>query len=53
MPDITMCQRKDCVKSDKCYRKQAKPNTWQSYALFNCSKENNYEFFYLIEKGDE
>jgi len=48
MADITMCQRSECEKADKCYRKLATPNPLhQSYALFNCTKENNYEFFYL------
>jgi hypothetical protein len=50
MADITMCTKdsNNCEKADKCYRKLAKPNEhYQSYALFNCSKENNWEFFYL------
>lgn len=34
MPDISMCATEDCPLSDKCYRKQAKPDEYQSYSKF-------------------
>ena len=46
MPDITMCSNKNCYVKHKCYRSQAIPNLYQSYANFdyddnngNCFKE--------------
>ena len=32
MPDITMCQPKECAVKDTCYRYVATPSNWQSYA---------------------
>ena len=34
MPDITMCTNKSCDDFDKCYRAQAEPSYFQSYAEF-------------------
>lgn len=34
MSDITMCQSKDCPMRDRCYRHEAKPSQYQSYAVF-------------------
>ena len=32
VPDISMCQDKECSKFKDCYRAQAKPNEhWQTY----------------------
>lgn len=39
MPDITMCVT-DCKIKNDCYRHEADPNGWQSYAEF---KPNNCE----------
>lgn len=34
MPDITMCEGKDCPFKGDCYRYKAQPNEhWQSYFL--------------------
>lgn len=46
MPDITMCQNHKCEKKEECYRYKATPNLiYQSYANFNCSKENEYKYY--------
>ena len=34
MADITMCDNTLCPLRDGCYRAQAKPSDWQSYASF-------------------
>jgi len=34
MADITMCVAKDCPFKDSCYRKTAKPSTYQSQSDF-------------------
>ena len=34
MPDITMCEGKDCVKRDTCFRYRARPSERQSYSDF-------------------
>ena len=34
MPDITMCDNKDCILRDVCYRYSAIPDHYQSYAMF-------------------
>ena len=34
MPDIAMCQNKECFLKLKCQRYMAKPDGWQSYADF-------------------
>lgn len=31
MPDITMCEGKECPAKDQCYRYTAKPSLYQSY----------------------
>lgn len=35
MSDITMCATASCPKRRDCYRFQAAPGPWQSYANFN------------------
>lgn len=48
-PDITMCSpTKYLKKCNKCYRRNAKPDKWQSYSNFYdvCkNKRNKYEYF--------
>ena len=34
MADITMCTNNLCPKATLCYRNQAKPSEWQSWAFF-------------------
>jgi len=39
MPDISMCENKDCPSKEKCYRFMAKPSpVWQTYAEFKVEK---------------
>jgi endogenous inhibitor of DNA gyrase (YacG/DUF329 family) len=55
MSDITMCSpTKYLPKCKTCYRRNAKPEQWQSYSNFypDCSnKKTKYEF-YLPQKGE-
>lgn len=37
MPDITMCDNKDCYIRELCYRYTAKPSKIQAYHTFNCA----------------
>ena len=52
MADICMCLKKDCPKADKCYRKRAKPDSYQSVSYFEnaCNKEDGYRHFILHEE---
>lgn len=34
MPDITMCTNRECELRKTCYRAQATPGEWQSWAAF-------------------
>jgi hypothetical protein len=34
MPDITKCDNSDCPSCTICWRFMAKPNTYQSYGIF-------------------
>ena len=46
MPDITMCMKEDCPIKLSCYRFIAKPDKWQSYAVFiDCDEESEYEWW--------
>ena len=39
MPDLAMCQQKECPSSKECYRFMAIPGTYhQVYALFEVPK---------------
>lgn len=54
MPDISICDNKDCSKFKYCWRAMCIPDAWQSYnvAFKNiCNKKNNYQYFYEI--GDK
>jgi hypothetical protein len=49
MPDISMCQNKQCLSKDKCYRFTATPNQYmQSYMLIT-GKMEKYENFWETE----
>jgi hypothetical protein len=55
-----MCYKKDCPKSQKCYRYRAVPDQDQRYYDFtylcqenNKDDENNYRYFIIIRKDDK
>jgi len=48
MPDISMCQRKDCPKKSTCYRYKAVPSCHQSYILIEDTK--NCEYYWAVDK---
>lgn len=50
MPDITMCLNQDCPLRDRCYRAQAEPSYWQSYARFEHDGNICNEFIQLDEE---
>lgn len=52
MPDITMCQNKDCPLKDKCYRFTAEPKKMQSYFAENPSSINKSKFECSMFYGD-
>lgn len=41
MADIAMCRNKLCPRNKECYRAQANPCRWQSYANFNYRVTDN------------
>ena len=46
MPDITMCEGKDCPLKDNCYRFKAKPSKYrQSYFMNEPYKNDSCEYF--------
>ncbi len=49
MPDISMCDNKDCPKAPQCYRNQmsgTQPNQWrQSYMDFKPDADGNCKDF--------
>lgn len=49
MPDISMCEGKDCPKKEKCYRFRAIPSEFQYWILPD--KIHNCEYFWPIKKG--
>jgi len=50
MPDISMCNGKNCPKKDKCYRYRAILNRYQSYSMFeeSCLKNSKFDNFWDI-----
>lgn len=46
MPDIVMCQNKDCPYASKCYRQMAEPNSYrQAYSYFEPNDKGECEWF--------
>lgn len=41
MPDITMCLNETCTLRKDCHRHEAKPNSYQSYAEFVPTKNDD------------
>ena len=39
MPDISMCNNNTCPLAKTCYRHEAIPSDWQSYANFEGGKD--------------
>ena len=35
MPDISMCNNKECQSKDDCYRFTATPSEWQAWQMFD------------------
>jgi hypothetical protein len=52
MPDIAMCDYKDCPKAKECYRFMAEPSQWKSYMEFKniCGEWNKYKWFWKMDK---
>ena len=49
MPDITMCQNKECPLKDTCYRHEAKPNEMQPFFVDMKPDENGEcEYYWEI-----
>lgn len=45
MADITMCLNEECPASRECYRKNAKADYGQSFALFDYDEKVDGEFY--------
>ena len=42
MPDISMCQGRNCPQKETCYRYKATPDKyWQSWAEFDTAREED------------
>ncbi len=54
MPDITMCLSESCPVRDTCYRKQAKPDKYQSYSIFDytCNEDNGFCEYIRVYKEE-
>jgi hypothetical protein len=47
MPDIAMCQNKECKFKKDCYRFTAKPSDFmQTYGEFNCKDKTSIDTFF-------
>lgn len=55
MPDITMCEGKECPLKEKCYRFKTKPNEYrQSYFIripYSFIKKRCDEFIAIIKNN--
>lgn len=50
MPDITMCEGRDCPIKESCYRYTAKPNEFrQSYFVDTPYKDGECEHYWKID----
>ena len=53
MPDISMCENKNCPLKEKCYRYTAKPSEHlQAYGYFKPNEEGKCDY-YWDNKGYE
>jgi hypothetical protein len=51
MPDITMCENKDCPLASRCYRRVAEPSSYsQSYAMFVPDDDENCSHFWDVDR---
>ena len=47
MPDISMCQNKECKFKEDCYRFTVKPSEFmQAYGEFNCKDKVGVDTFF-------
>ena len=53
MPDITLCTNKSCSKRKRCYRFMAKPDKYQSFALFKPDNDGKCEEFKPLERFND
>ena len=52
MPDISMCQNKECNFKKDCYRFTAKPDeVCQTYGEFNCKDKVAIDTFFWSNKN--
>jgi hypothetical protein len=49
VPDISMCQDKDCPFKEGCYRYTAKPSEWQSWFSESPRKGDKCEMYWGSE----
>lgn len=50
MADITMCNNEKCSLRNSCYRKQATPDYFQSWAAFVQDDSGKCEYYWDMEK---
>lgn len=54
MPDISMCQNKECPLSKTCYRFLAEPDPyWQAYAGFQPDKNGKCEGYWPVNSKSQ
>jgi hypothetical protein len=53
MPDITMCENRECPLRETCYRFKAEPSKWrQSYFVDMKPKDGKCDYYWKIESGE-
>jgi hypothetical protein len=50
MPDITVCDNRECPMFKKCFRGQVKWNNYQSVSTFEPNEDGTCDHFWELEK---
>lgn len=49
MPDIAMCEDKECPRKETCYRFKAKPCEYQTYFLHSPREHDKCDYYWEMQ----